>query len=152
MRCYKWVIDHGRQKCKLCPSWRYGSRPLRGTLCDALGSSEPSGVPLRARGSGDMGSTSSHRLRAAQGAQSHAEPHRAAQNLLQMMLGLSGRSNGYRAIVAVARNTEVVSITILCLDWRYFFMLELIEEEYTGSVQYLQYFTAGFSVSFAVQQ
>jgi hypothetical protein len=40
---------------------------------------------LSARGSGDMGSTSSHRLRAAQGAQSRAEPHRAAQNLLQMV-------------------------------------------------------------------
>ena len=27
-------------------------------------------------------------------------------------------------------------------------MLELIEEEYAGSRQYLQYFTTGFSVSF----
>jgi hypothetical protein len=31
-------------------------------------------------------------------------------------------------------------------------MLELIEKEYTGSVQYLQFFTAGFLVLFATQQ
>src|SRR5580692_6637149 len=50
---------------------------------------------LSARGSGDMGSTSSHRLRAAQGAQSRAEPHRAAQNRLQMKQWVSGNREGY---------------------------------------------------------
>src|SRR5580692_10211599 len=48
---------------------------------------------LSARGSGDMGSTSSHWLRAAQGAQSRTEPHRAAQNVLQMWMCEQAYSN-----------------------------------------------------------
>jgi hypothetical protein len=77
------------KKCKLCPSRRYGSRPLRGTSCDALGSSKPPGVPLPCVQRAQERGHGLNQLTPAQGSSGHSEPHRATQSRLKSFADVS---------------------------------------------------------------
>jgi hypothetical protein len=73
-------MNNTGKKCKLCPSWRYGSRPLRGTSYDALDSSEPPGVPLPRTQRAREQRHGLNQLTPAQGSTERSEPHRATQS------------------------------------------------------------------------